>query len=234
MILTVNSLLGALTGGDDGREVPDGANGPVVGKFHLVRDDRGEPVFKMPTSRLVDFEVVMGGVDCTMRCPLVWDETVREKLRKFEGWRVFEGALTVFIEDGAAGGEGGAAVTIDVLVRPAAERSERRSIVPGFVRELAGRFEEFTWDAVWEVGVAMREGEWFLVDGGGRIVSPRRYDWLGECSEGLILAGRDGKYGFVDTAGREMIPFIYDDAVSFSDGRALVTLDGESFYIERS
>ncbi len=215
MVLTINSLLEALTGGERRREH----------RFYLSRDERGEARFRLPENRMVDFEVVMGGVDSTMRCPLVWDDETRQRLRKMEGWRLLEGALMVFAESGEV-------VEIDVLVRPTTEGTKTTKVaVPGTLTTVAGRCEEFTWDPVWEVGVAMDEGRWFLVDGRGRELTDTPYDWLGECSEGLILAGRDGKYGFIDTRGREKIPFIYDDASSFSGGRTLVTRDGESFYI---
>ncbi len=89
-------------------------------------------------------------------------------------------------------------------------------------------YEEYTWDDYWGVATVMNEGCWSLIDAGGRTLTEGCYDWLGECSEGLLLAQKGDKCGFVDLSGRE----IYDDASSFSEGCALVTLAGESYLID--
>lgn len=93
-------------------------------------------------------------------------------------------------------------------------------------------YEELSWDEYWGLATAMTEGWWVLLDRDGELLTRERYDWLGECSEGLILAQKEGKCGYIDTEGREVIPFIYDDATSFSEGCAFVTSDGESFFID--
>ncbi len=92
-------------------------------------------------------------------------------------------------------------------------------------------YEEVVWDDYWGLATVMTEGRWSLADRDGNMLS-EGYDWLGECSEGLVLAVRDGRCGFLDTAGREAIPCIYDDASSFSEGCALVSLGGESYFID--
>ncbi len=97
---------------------------------------------------------------------------------------------------------------------------------------LSAIYEEVMWDDYWDIATVMTEGRWSLADRDGRVLTAESYDWLGECSEGLVLAVRGGRCGFLDTAGREAIPCIYDDASSFSEGCALVSLGGESFFID--
>lgn len=95
-------------------------------------------------------------------------------------------------------------------------------------------YEELSWDDYWGVATAMAEGCWSLTDRDGALLTREGYDWLGECSEGLILAQKGGKCGYIDTEGREIIPFVYDDATSFSEGCAFVTSASESFFIDRT
>jgi hypothetical protein len=103
------------------------------------------------------------------------------------------------------------------------------------IREMIGaciRYEEYTWDADWGVATVMTEGRWGVVDALGGFLTTDSYDWLGECSEGYMLAQKGGKCGFIDVSGREAIPFVYDDASSFSEGCALVSRGSETFFID--
>ncbi len=93
-------------------------------------------------------------------------------------------------------------------------------------------YEEIAWDDLWGVVAVMVEGRWSLVDRNGILLTAVPYDWLGECSEGMVLAVRAGKCGFVDVEGREVIPCVYDDASSFSEGCAVVSLGNDSFFID--
>ncbi len=93
-------------------------------------------------------------------------------------------------------------------------------------------YEEVAWDDIWGVAAVMVEGRWSLVDRNGAFLTAVPYDWLGECSEGMVLAVRAGKCGFVNVEGREVIPCIYDDGSSFSEGCAVVSLGGDSFFID--
>ncbi len=102
----------------------------------------------------------------------------------------------------------------------------------GAVSGVASGYEEYVRDDRWGVATVMTEGRWGLIDGDGRMLTSDRYDWLGECSEGLVLGQKGDKCGFLDTSGSEAIPFVYDDASSFSEGVALVSRDGESFFID--
>jgi hypothetical protein len=98
-------------------------------------------------------------------------------------------------------------------------------------------YEEVVWDDFWDLAAVMVEGCWWLVDREGKALTTETYDWIGECSEGLLLAQKWGKCGFIDTRGREAIEFLYDDASSFSEGISLVRLAGaggssEIFFID--
>lgn len=108
------------------------------------------------------------------------------------------------------------------------EREEPNADVPP---ELAAGYEEVVWDGRRGVAAVMAEGEWSLVDGAGTVLTAEPYDWLGEWSEGLMLAVREGRCGFIDAAGDEVIPCVWDDATSFADGVALVASGGENFFI---
>jgi hypothetical protein len=99
-------------------------------------------------------------------------------------------------------------------------------------RVLEPVYEEVVWDDYWGLVTTMAEGRWLLADSDGTVLTAEPYDWLGECSEGMVLAQKGDKCGFLDVCGREAVPCIYDDASSFSDGCALVTLDGEEFFID--
>jgi hypothetical protein len=98
-------------------------------------------------------------------------------------------------------------------------------------RVLEPVYEEVVWDDYWGVAATMRDGVWSLTDREGVVLTAAPYDWLGECSEGLLLAQRGGRCGFIDVGGREVVPCIYDDAASFSEGTALVVSEGEEFFI---
>ncbi len=93
-------------------------------------------------------------------------------------------------------------------------------------------YEELAWDDYFGLTAVMKDGRWSLLDRDGMLLTADSYDWLGECSEGLILAQKEGRCGFIDAEGREVIPCIYDDATSFSEGCAFVTSGEEDFYID--
>lgn len=126
--------------------------------------------------------------------------------------------------------------TVKVTAFSAAGEEERiRSLCGGICAStdisptFSPQYEEVTWDAYWGVAVVMSEGRWSLLDRTGKVLTVKTYDWMGDCSEGLILAVRGGKCGFVDVGGREVIPCGWDDASSFSGGVVLATHGGETF-----
>ncbi len=182
------------------------------GRFRSLENVRliaPQPTMRDP--RTVDFDVSVGGVDCVMRCRLDGRQAPRQ------GWRLLERELMLF----SGGGE---AVEMDVMIRPL-------PFLPEPETKAGNDYEEYVRDPVWGVTVAMRDGEWVLLDGDDRPLTDRPYDWMGECSEGMVVVLRDGKYGYVDVSGREVIAPQYDDADSFCSGRALVRRGDESFYI---
>lgn len=97
---------------------------------------------------------------------------------------------------------------------------------------LAPVYEELAWDEYWGLVSVMVEGRWSLVDRDGLLLTAEPYDWIGECSEGMVLAQKEGRCGFLDIEGRLAIPCSYEDASSFSEGVALVTSGGQSFFID--
>lgn len=54
------------------------------------------------------------------------------------------------------------------------------------------------------------------------IEAVRKYDELGEFSEGFAAVKKDGKWGFINTKGKDVIPCRYDGVYSFSEGFAMV------------
>ncbi|MDR1671073.1 MAG: WG repeat-containing protein [Alistipes sp.] len=100
-------------------------------------------------------------------------------------------------------------------------------------RVLEPVYEEVVWDEYWGLATTMADGRWALTDREGVVLTAESYDWLGECSEGMVLAQKGDKCGFLDTRGRVVVPCVYDDASSFCEGYALVSLDGEEFFIDR-
>ncbi len=226
MVLTIEQYIESLTN-TDGRL-------RSVGRLRLMADSDRQPEFTMPGRGLVDFGVVVDDVACTMRCPLRWDDDVPAKLRLLSAkatpgqpdWRVLERELTLFDEMGHA-------VVVDVLLRATLPPALVKPPTPAALKALETTCEELTWDALWGVATASRDGQWMLLDRDGNLLTTATFEWLGECAEGLILAQRDGKCGFVDARGREVVPFIYDDATSFCAGEALVTAAGKSFFISR-
>ncbi len=93
-------------------------------------------------------------------------------------------------------------------------------------------YEEVVWDDRWGVAVVAAEGRWSLADRNGRLLTAETFDWIGECSEGLLVAVQDGLCGYLDTEGSLVVPCIYHDAASFAEGCAPVTLGDESFLID--
>ncbi|MDR2891378.1 MAG: WG repeat-containing protein [Alistipes sp.] len=138
--------------------------------------------------------------------------------------------------------DGRGQAVIDAVYRAASpfrgERAEVETRLGKGLIDPSGRtvlepvYEELVWDDYWGVAAAMREGMWFLHDRGGVRLTEEGYDWLGECSEGMLLAERGGRCGFVDVTGRLAIPCAYDEASSFAEGLALVSVGGESFFID--
>ncbi|MBO5759096.1 MAG: WG repeat-containing protein [Rikenellaceae bacterium] len=67
-------------------------------------------------------------------------------------------------------------------------------------------YEELEWDEVLNICVAMREGNWSLLDREGRTLTSAPYDWIGSPSDGLFPAKRNDRLTLLSTEGREVGP----------------------------
>ena len=68
----------------------------------------------------------------------------------------------------------------------------------------------------------------------GTMVTPLKYESIGNAFENRAAFERDGKWGFVDEKGKEIIRAQYDRVESFKNGRAAVVLNGKSGFIDPS
>lgn len=83
--------------------------------------------------------------------------------------------------------------------------------------------------------VCDKEGRWHIHCGlSGRRLSSKAADWMGEASEGFVVARHKGLYGYYYADGRIASRFIYDQAHGFFGGSARVMCRGEWFYIDTS
>jgi hypothetical protein len=78
-----------------------------------------------------------------------------------------------------------------------------------------------------------QNGKYGFVDNTGKEMTPFKYDWVYEFSEGLGRVQLNDKYGFVDKTGKEVIPLEYDFARKFSEGLAAVKLNGKWGFIDK-
>lgn len=94
-------------------------------------------------------------------------------------------------------------------------------------------FELLEWYGPANVAAASHEGKWELYDRTGRQLTSGGYDWIGDCSEGILLVRRGNKFGYLLPDGTQLTGMSFDDAYSFRDGRALVSSGRSTFYIDR-
>lgn len=86
-----------------------------------------------------------------------------------------------------------------------------------------------------EEGVVVAEnecGHWHIYDRVGHQLSSVACDWMGDASEGFVVASRGGKYGYFSVGGARMSDFIYEEAYGFHGGVALVGINGHRYYID--
>lgn len=97
-------------------------------------------------------------------------------------------------------------------------------------------WEQLCWYGDENVAVgADSQGRWHIYDRQGRQLSAVACDWMGDASEGFVVARRNGRFGYYSTDGRRHTDFIYQEAFSFSDGLALVRRnEGPYFHIDTS
>jgi hypothetical protein len=80
------------------------------------------------------------------------------------------------------------------------------------------------------VVAADQRGRWHIYDRMGRQLSTVACDWMGDASEGFVVARKGNFFAYFDTAGKRHTDFIYDEAFSFSGGRALVRRKGGPYF----
>lgn len=93
-------------------------------------------------------------------------------------------------------------------------------------------WEDLAWYGEENVVTACDEGRWNIYDRQGRQLSAQSADWMGDASEGYIVARRGAKFGYYSTDGQKRTDFIYDEAFSFSEGVALVVRNGIRYHID--
>lgn len=94
-------------------------------------------------------------------------------------------------------------------------------------------WEQMCWYSAENVAVAADGmGHWHLYDRMGRQLSSTPCDWMGDASEGIVVAKRNGKFGYFTTDGTKRTDFIYEEAYSFSEGLARVKYGGGYYHID--
>lgn len=94
-------------------------------------------------------------------------------------------------------------------------------------------WEQMCWYSAENVVVAADGmGHWHLYDRMGRQLTAVACDWLGDASEGIVVAKRNGKFGYFTTDGTKRTDFLYEEAYSFSNGLARVKYGGNYYHID--
>lgn len=76
------------------------------------------------------------------------------------------------------------------------------------------------------------KGFWQIYNRMGHQLSAYPADWMGDASEGFVVARRENKYCYYSTDGRKLSDYIYDDAQPFLNGQALVCFRGRYYHID--
>lgn len=96
-------------------------------------------------------------------------------------------------------------------------------------------WEDLEWYGEENVAVAAdNSGLWHIYDRMGRRLSAIGADWMGDATEGFIVARKGKKYGYYTTDGVKRSDFIYDEAFGFNSGYALVCHKGKYYHIDSS
>jgi hypothetical protein len=82
-----------------------------------------------------------------------------------------------------------------------------------------------------KVNVCFTGGYYALCDKEGNMISFPNYDYVGNMSDGLILAEKDEKWGFIDINGKIVLPIKHENAYSFSGGLAPVKINNHYVFI---
>lgn len=87
----------------------------------------------------------------------------------------------------------------------------------------AGCYSEYAQQASVGQGYGMEEKH-AMVGPDGKLLSPLKYDYIGELQDGMSYCGYDDCVTFVNSEGREILPAIFKKAWNFKDGLAVASL----------
>ncbi|MBO5806175.1 MAG: WG repeat-containing protein [Tidjanibacter sp.] len=100
---------------------------------------------------------------------------------------------------------------------------------------LGDHWSEICWYCNENIATAAdNDGRWHIYDRMGHQLSAVACDWMGDASEGFVVARRGNKYGYFSTSGHKRTDFIYDEAYGFSNGVARVCHNGHYYHIDTS
>lgn len=71
-----------------------------------------------------------------------------------------------------------------------------------------------------------------VIDTDGNVIIPFEYDWLGNFSEGFVIAKKDGLWGHLNRKGKALYPFEYEKTGDFHRGISNVMKNGKSGRID--
>jgi WG containing repeat len=74
--------------------------------------------------------------------------------------------------------------------------------------------------------------EKFFFDKSGKRIGDKKYDEIGNFSEGLAAVRKDDLWGFIDKTGKEVVPLKYSNVLDFSEGLAAVELNKKTGFID--
>lgn len=72
-----------------------------------------------------------------------------------------------------------------------------------------------------------------VIDSNRNLIIEPRYTYIGDFSEGLIIARLSENYGYLDATGKVRIPFLFRSATDFRNGKAIVTNEKGIFIINK-
>jgi len=84
-----------------------------------------------------------------------------------------------------------------------------------------------------EIGlhIVLKDEKFGVINDSGKMVTPLKYDMIGQYSEGLAMVGSNDSCGYINTNGQEVISLQYNGCEKFNAGRAKVFYMGREIYI---
>lgn len=96
------------------------------------------------------------------------------------------------------------------------------------------RWDDIAWHGPENIITAASDNLWHIYNRSGRQLSVVGAEWMGDASEGFIVARRGNKFAYYSTSGTQLTDYIYSQAHSFNQGVALVEHRGKHYYIDTS